>query len=750
MQQNYLKHPGLRIFICILLDSFFIANAEIILDAGVVSYDPKSGIIVADGDVRVVQNLENHKTRELYAETVKYNRKTGQIKLIGEAIMKEPNGDIFSARNMSLEKGFKDAIAEALVVVLKDFSKIKSEKGEKKSNLYVFENVSYTPCKETACSAPLWDLVAEKTTYDRAEKKFVHKNVKLRIKGKPILFSPYFEHPSFDVKRKTGFLTPIFRKSSDIGFLAGFPFYIAISPDKSLKITPFINSRRRAFASTEYKQLFPNADFLLSASFLEKGKNKLPKKSSVEVSKMTEAEKAKEEAKRRDKRTRWHIDTIIKSHELDNKRITLRFNRSSDMTYKAKYPVEHIRGHEDFMKKKYNDSGIIMDFYDKNYFLTTDMHMYQTEDKATAPMICPHINFNTRKEAFYGEISFDSDTLCLGRNEKKSAMLAERFFRSSNTLRWQKSTNFAPFLLDVNSAFRADTFNASKTESAKSVQRTFPVFENQVALSLPYTSKLRLNGNTSIWAPKVSFTSVQTSTKRIKIKQREDSVFDNFSDLNLYAINRFGGYDSIERGERVSAGFENSIYNSKRRWLNFYVGRSFAISQDNDEQFKGRDKFVGRFVVKPIETLSFRMRFVGMPIFENSRQFEMGVNGGYGKISAGASYLYDRKISYVEERGVSQLGLHCGYKINEFWKISGTQILNLLPHGGKHTLAHSIFANYTDECFALDIGLYRRNFKYKDIKPHTGIILTIHFKNLGNFIHSGKRNLYNEGIGTVE
>ena len=488
----YLKKLTFKIFVLcsffvasIFVTNFFIANAEIVLDASAISYDPNTGVIVADGDVHVVQTLGNGKTRELYSETVKYNRKTGQIKLIGDAIMKEPNGDVFSARNINLGKGFKDAIAEALVIVLKDASKVKAKKGKKTSNLYTFENVSYTPCKETACSTPLWDLVADKAMYDRKAKKFVYKNVKLRIKGMPVLFSPYFEHPSFDVKRKTGFLTPIIRRTSDVGFLAGIPFYMAISPDKSLKVTPFINSRRRAFASTEYKQLFQKADFFLSASFLEKGKNKPSKKSESELAKMTEADKMKEEAKKREERTRWHIDTIVKSHELDNKRLTFRFNRSSDMTYKTKYPVEHIRGNEDYVKKKYNDSGLIMDFYDKNYFLTTDMHVYQTEDKATAPAVFPHVNFTTRKEALWGTLTFDSDTLYLSRNEKKSEMLAARFFRSSNTLRWQKSSTFAPFLIDFNSAFRTDTFDTSGTESARSVKKTHPILEDQVALSIP-------------------------------------------------------------------------------------------------------------------------------------------------------------------------------------------------------------------------------------------------------------------------
>ena len=740
--------------ICVVLCGVLKIKAEIVLDAGSVSYEPGTGIILADGDVRVIQHLNDNKTRELYAEKVEYNRKTRAIKLIGESIMKEPNGDIFSARNIVLEKDFKDAIADALVVVLHDSSKIKAMKGKKSSEFYTFENVSYTPCKETVCSSPLWDLAAEKAVYDKKKQKIIYKNVKLRIKGKPILFSPYFEHPSFDVKHKTGFLVPIIRRNSDIGFLAGFPFYIAISADKSLKLTPFLNSRRRAFASAEYRQLFSNADFSFSSSFLEKGKNKIKSEISPVEQKDTTAEKAKkenEEAKKRDKNSRWHIDTFIKSHGLDNADLMLRLNRSSDMTYKTKYPVEHIRGYKEYMSKKYNDSGIMMDLYDKDYFLITEGHVYQTEDKTTAPVVFPHINFNKRKDISWGTMIFDSDTLYLTRNEKKNNELAEKFFRTSNTVKWNASTICSPILCDFHSAIRTDTFSVSKTDTGKNITNTYPILENQLALSMPFESKLEMLGNhTLIWAPKVSLTSVQTSTKRIKIKQKEDSIFDNFGDLNLHSVNRIGGYDTIERGERVSVGMEGSVYNSERRWLNFYIGRSFAISNEWRKQFKNRDSFVGRFVFKPNEILSLRTRFVGFPILEKAHQFEAGVNAEYRKVSAGLSYFQDDRINCVEERGVSQLGVQCGYKFNEYWKISGSRLFNLLPHNGnKHNLVSSVFVSYTDECFGLEFGVYRTNFRHKDIKPKTGIILTIRFKNLGNFIHSGTRSSYNDDIEMV-
>lgn len=735
-------------FICLVCNACFNLRAEIVLEARGVSYDPKSEIVRAHGDVHVTQTFENSiKTRELYSDRIEYNRKTGRINLYGTSIMKEPNGDVLTAKNIILEKKFKDAIAETLIVVLKDSSKIKAQKGKKASNIYTFDNVSYSPCNETSCSHPLWDLVADKAVYDKEKKKFIYKNVRLRIKGKSILFSPYFEHPSFEVKQKTGFLTPVFRRNSDIGVLTGFPLYIAISPDRSLKFTPFLNSKRRFFSVVEYKQLFEKADFEFSSSFLSKGKKK-----SISEGLSAEKRKEKEEIERREKRARWHIDAFIKSHQLENKRITIRLDRASDMTYKSKYPVIHSHNKSIYTEKKYNDSNIILDFYDKNYFLTTEAHVYQTDEKEVAPTVLPHINFNTRRNALGGELSFDSDTMYLTRNEKKTEICAEKFFRSSNTLKWQKLTSFAPFLLNFNSAIRTDTFDVSETneetDKSNKVQKTFPIFENQVSLSVPLESQFKRQ--MSIWNPTISFSSVQTSSKRVNIKQQEDSIFDNFSDLNLHSIRRFGRYDSVERGERLSLGIENSTYNTKRRWLNFYIGKSFATSNSNDERFKSRDVLVGRVVFKPNEIFSLRTRFVGMPILEDIHQFESGVTGKYHNVTAGIAYMYDKHINFTQEKGLSQLGFNCGYKFNEFWKISMSQIVNLTSHGGKHNLANSLFVSYSDECFSLDFGLFRTNFKNKDIKPKTGIILTIHFKNLGNFIHSGKRDMYNEAIGTVE
>jgi LPS-assembly protein len=574
-------------------------------------------------------------------------------------------------------------------------------------------------------------LTAEKVIYDREKQQFIYKNAKLRMKGIPVFFTPYFSHPSPEVKRKTGFLTPIFRNLTDIGFFTGFPFYATLGNDKDLTITPFLHSKRRRLASMDYRQKFYHGDLDISASGLSKLKH--------------------DKAQIQDKRTRWHVDSVLKSQNFDNKRLMIRLNRASDTTYKNVYPVDLMHRTDMFLRERCNDSKVVCEFYDMNYFLTAESHVYQTADRNTAPKVCPQMTLNCKKDDFLkGELFFDSDTVYLTRKKEKSTMFAEDFFRTTNKVSWQKATDLSPVVLDVKSGVRADIYNVSETEAAtRSKNKIFPVFENQISAFVPFISEIKTFNQTSIWGPKVALSSVETSKKRRDFEQNEDSLFDTFSDLNLHSLNRVG-YDSVENGERVSAGFENSIYNSKRRWFNTFFGQSRNIGKRQKTKFAGRNSTVGRLALKPMDTLSFRIRFVGMPFMEKTQLFESGVNASYKNVTGGVGYLYDKKISHVQENGVSQLGFTAGINLTNFWSISGAKILNMKKKNGKRALAHGATLTYRDECLEFSAGVCNTKFRVGDIKPRTTIIVSLILKNIGNIITPTSGYGYSASVGQIE
>jgi LPS-assembly protein len=585
--------------------------------------------------------------------------------------------------------------------------------------------------------------------------------VKLRIKGVPVFFTPYFSHPSPDVKRKTGILTPIMRCYSDVGIYAGIPIYVAIAPDRDMKLTPFFSSKKRWLAAMEYRQKFIYGDLDVSASVLRKSTRQNPVAATTTVNtatanplQQTNSAAAATTAVGSDsfqinKHTRWHIETSYTSRNLDNKRLLLKLDRASDVTYKTLYPVRSTKNvNNEWLAEKYNDSAVVFDAYDKNYYLVTESHYYQTSEKLTAPFICPHINFKGKKaEVMGGIMSFDSDTVYLARRKEKSSMLGKDFFRTTNKVNWNKSFDMNMFLLELNSGVRADIYDITATKQADSQNDIFPVLENQISISAPYVSKVK--SNTAIWGPKLTFNSVETSNRRANYPYNEDSVFDNCSDLSLHSLNRYGGYDAIENGERISFGFENSIYNDKRRWINIFVGRSANIGNRQKKKFPGKAATVGRLVLKPMENLSFRLRFVGIPFVENVKLIESGVSTTYKNVSLSVGYFYGSKITGVQENGVAQLGLNCGIKLSEFWSVAGSEVMNLKNKNGKRSLVHMASLRYEDECFEFKIGIHKTNLKDSDIKPRIGINLTIAFKTLGSFNRPTNKHLHKGDIGAV-
>ncbi|MDR0744613.1 MAG: LPS assembly protein LptD [Holosporales bacterium] len=719
-----------RIFICVVVVFIVFSSktfAEIILDAKIISIDKASDTVSASGEVVVIQELNNN-IRELHCEKIEYNGKTKELKLIGDSMIKEPTGEIVWAKSAIIDTKLKNAIIRALKVVLTDNSKIRAEIGTKVGEIYTFENASYTPCKESSCVLPLWDLAAERVVYDVKKKAFIYHNVKLRMKGHTIAFLPYFKHPAFGIKRQTGFLSPIINSNNDAGLFVGIPYYIVLDEHKDLKLTPFFNTHNRAFMSAKYRQSLVKGDFTVDGSFLTKAK----KRNNTPIE---------------EQKTRWHINTLFKSYNIDNRRITLKIDRVSDVTYKMKYPVsdDYYGG---IIKRKGTESKFAVDFFDNNYFVTTDSYIFQTPDKDTAPILIPHFNANYRTtDTGSGIAEVNSDVLCLARETSNLPEAAKRMFRTSNNIKWAKEVPVNNVLIDISSGLRLDAYSFDR-DNELTQYKAYPILENQISGFLPLSSAMSDKSYRSIWGPKAAVSSIESLSKRKQLNVNEDSVFSSFDDLNIYQINRFGMYDKIENGEKIAAGIENSIYNSERRVINFFIGKSHEIGNRNKGD--GKNSTVGRFIIKPSEVLSLRSRFVGVPFVEKIKLLESGMNVEIGKISTGVGYLYDSRINSYRKTSLSQFGLFFGVKMTQYWNLSLSQIINMKKGHGHRNLSRGIFIDYKDECFGLCFGVYTSKYKDKDVSPQTGFMIAILFKNLAN-IGGGnvKNHIYASTLGKV-
>ena len=139
--------------------------------------------------------------------------------------------------------------ADIVSFIYEDDLKIDSENLKKNGDNFIFYNNFITSCKlDGYFNCPTWSFRIKETKYDLNEDKFEHFGSFLNIADYKVLYLPYFSHYGKKAGRKRGFLNPssefVIGKSGSLKF----PYYIPLSNDMELTITPnFIFSKTLEF-----------------------------------------------------------------------------------------------------------------------------------------------------------------------------------------------------------------------------------------------------------------------------------------------------------------------------------------------------------------------------------------------------------------------------------------------------------------------------------------------------------------------
>jgi LPS-assembly protein len=119
------------------------------------------------------------------------------------------------------------------------------------SGLLKLSEVRFTTCPAGNTD---WELRASSIEIDQKTQQGKGRNVRVDLKGVPILFTPVISFPVGDA-RKSGFLFPSFGNSDKSGFEIGVPYYFNLAPNYDLTLTPFLLSRRGFGLGMDYRYL---------------------------------------------------------------------------------------------------------------------------------------------------------------------------------------------------------------------------------------------------------------------------------------------------------------------------------------------------------------------------------------------------------------------------------------------------------------------------------------------------------------
>jgi LPS-assembly protein len=112
-----------------------------------------------------------------------------------------------------------------------------------------------------------WELLAREVGIDAEAGFGTARGVKLKFKGVPILYAPYFTFP-IDDQRKSGFLTPQFADRDRTGLDISVPYYLNLAPNYDLTLEPRYLSKRGTQVNTDFRYLFPRSEGRFAYDYL--------------------------------------------------------------------------------------------------------------------------------------------------------------------------------------------------------------------------------------------------------------------------------------------------------------------------------------------------------------------------------------------------------------------------------------------------------------------------------------------------
>ena len=209
--------------------------------------------LIAEGNVEALSG----QTR-LRARRVIYDRQTGGLHIEGPLTLTEGDSVLVLADAAEMQDGFRRGLIRSARVVLDQQLQIAATQVERVDERFTqMETVVASACEICAeTQTPLWEVRATRVIHDQEEKQIYFENAQFRLFGLPVAYLPRLRIPDPTLERATGWLSPEFVVDTGHGLGLRAPYFIAISQDKDLTVTPFLGTKGTRALELRYRQAF--------------------------------------------------------------------------------------------------------------------------------------------------------------------------------------------------------------------------------------------------------------------------------------------------------------------------------------------------------------------------------------------------------------------------------------------------------------------------------------------------------------
>lgn len=679
-------------------------QGDVLLRADEVVYDMNTAIVTARGHVEVDYN-----GHILNADEVSYNQKTDVVSARGHINVLTSNGDVAFANSAELSDGMRDGVLEGFAALIgKDGRMTAAHAVRKGGTVTVATDAAYTHCKvcnKPGQRTPLWQVHAEKVTYDQVKHRIYFRNAVAEAFGVPVFFTPYLSQPDPTVKRQSGILSPELGNATALGTFVRLPVYISLTDSRDMTIAPTLTTDSGELVEGEYRERWNHGGMWLQASLADNPNGGLTGHQNQWYSSLFGQGRVQ------------FADTWDAGYDVQ---------LTSNDTYLQRYDITN--------QDRLNSDLFVEDINGRSRFAITG-YFFQglraTDSPRTIPIVLPLIEFTfiPERNVFGGEFRLDVNTAAVTQD------IGEDSQRVTTEVNWR-----LPF---VSEAGQLITFEADVRGDIYHVSNANPLNLPGVSGSkfiergLPYVA--------ADWRwPFVSGGIAQTAFVIEPIAQvilapygdnpagipNEDSTDFELDETDLFSFQRMPGYDLAETGPRATAGVRSeAIFPSGS--VEVLLGQAFRLKPDpvfaaNSGIAGKTSDLISRVTIKFPPWFSLTHRVDIDETDGSVNRNEVYFDGTYGRSSV--------EISYVR---LPQQAVTLGLVSRE--EINGQATVGFLDHwlafaGARRDLQASQMIDteyglgYQDECLGLALSYQRKYTRDRDVLPSSTFLLRFNLK----------------------
>ncbi len=538
-------------------------DQPVFYQADAVEYDRERALVTLSGHVEIWQG-----DRVLRADRVTYDRNTGVAAATGNVALVEPDGEVLFAQYAELSEGMKNGVLRDLRALLPQNGRLAAN-GARRTDAAINElsRAVYTTCNLCArnpSEPPMWDIRARSALQDVENKKIEYSDAVVDLYGVPVAYFPWLSHPDPSQRRASGILIPDAGYSSHLGAFLAVPYYWVINGQADATLTPTLSTRLGGGLNVDYRQVFnsgkitvrsavANDDGTLGGYIFARGDFSI------------------------DDTWRWGFN----------------INRASSAKYMRDYRIP------DGLVPVLT-SQVWLEGFGQGSYARLDVRAYQSIENTTSPItrvpyVLPRYQYSyfVEPDALGGRLSVDVDAFNLERERGTNTQ------RVRLSLDWQRpfTGRFGDLwkltLHGDGAAYSATKFNqAPNFGSSGVVQATQAMPTAAVEVRLPLVRDAGSWGTQTIQpiaqlivAPngsKYGFVNGPSGTMVSTSKvPNEDSLDQELSDANLFALNRFPGVDRLEGGVRVNAGLQGAWKFPSGAAIDGLVGEAYRVQKSS-------------------------------------------------------------------------------------------------------------------------------------------------------------------------